>query len=55
MTKKHFKAIAAAMLFHRSSMSDVTYKLLCDHMANVCAEGAKGEFNRSKFLAACGL
>jgi len=54
MTKKHFIALAAYMRNTRKSLARNVYIVLCHDMAELCAN-YNPDFNRDKFLEACGL
>ncbi len=58
MSRKHFIAIAAAILENRKSTSSKADRDVVDMMANAIADvcaGTNGQFDRSRFLRACGI
>lgn len=61
MTRKHFEAIAAAVLevrdvprIHYTSLEREILDTMADKLADVCA-GSNGRFDRGRFLRACGV
>lgn len=52
MSKKHFRALAAALLAAKSSMPPADYYKLVEAVADVCA-GQSKTFSRIMFRDAC--